>query len=47
MDYLLWIVAAVLVIWGIVTLVRGAVIGGIVLIVLGLIVGPGGYSIFR
>lgn len=47
MDFLLWIVAAVLVIWGIVTLVRGAVIGGIVLIVLGLIVGPGGYSIFR
>ena len=47
MDFLLWIVAAVLVIWGIVTLIRGAVIGGIVLIVLGLIVGPGGYSIFR
>ncbi len=47
MDFLLWIVAAVLVIWGITTLVRGAVIGGIVLIVLGLIVGPGGYSIFR
>ncbi len=47
MDFLLWIVAAVLVIWGIVTLVRGAVIGGIVLIVIGLIVGPGGYSIFR
>jgi hypothetical protein len=46
MDFLLWIVAAVLVIWGIVTLVRGAIIGGIVLIVLGLVVGPGGYSIF-
>jgi len=47
MDFLLWVVAAVLVIWGIVTLLRGAVLGGVVLIVLGLIVGPGGYSIFR
>jgi hypothetical protein len=46
-DFLLWIVAAVLVIWGIVTLLRGAVLGGVILIVLGLIVGPGGYSIFR
>ena len=46
MEFLLWIVAAVLVIWGIVTLLRGAVLGGIVLIVLGLVVGPGGYSIF-
>ena len=43
---ILWIVAAVLVIAGIVTILRGGVIGGIVLIVLGLIVGPGGYSLF-
>ena len=47
MDFVLWIVAAVLVIWGIVTLLRGAVLAGIGLIVVGLIVGPGGYSIFR
>jgi hypothetical protein len=46
MDSVLWIIAAVLVIWGIVTLVRGAVLGGIVLILLGLLVGPGGVSIF-
>jgi len=46
MDSILWIIAAVLVIWGIVTLVRGAVLGGIVLILLGLLVGPGGVSIF-
>ncbi|MEX0874039.1 MAG: GPGG-motif small membrane protein [Actinomycetota bacterium] len=46
MDFLLWIVAAVLVIWGIVTLLRGAVLAGIALIVVGLIVGPGGYSLF-
>ena len=43
---LLWIIAAVFVIAGIVTLVRGGVVAGIVLIVVGLIIGPGGFSIF-
>jgi hypothetical protein len=43
---ILWIIAAVLVIAGIVALVRGQVIAGIVLIVVGLLVGPGGVSIF-
>jgi hypothetical protein len=42
-----WIVAAVLVIWGIVTILRGGVLAGILLIVVGLIIGPGGYSIFK
>lgn len=46
MATILWIIAAVLVIWGIVTLVRGGILMGIVLIVLGLLVGPGGVSIF-
>lgn len=44
---LLWILAAVLVIVGIVQLIQGQIILGIVLIVAGCIVGPGGYSIFR
>jgi hypothetical protein len=43
---LLWILAVVLVIAGIVSLVRGAVLAGVVLIVVGLLVGPGGVSIF-
>jgi hypothetical protein len=43
---LLWILAAILVIAGIVTLVRGAVLAGIALIIVGLLVGPGGVSIF-
>lgn len=43
---ILWIIAAILVIAGIVSLVRGGVVVGIVLIVLGLLVGPGGVSIF-
>jgi hypothetical protein len=43
---LLWILAAILVIAGIVALVRGSIVAGIVLIVVGLLVGPGGVSIF-
>jgi hypothetical protein len=46
MDFILWLIAVVLVISGIVTAVRGAVLYGIVLIVLGLLVGPGGVSLF-
>jgi hypothetical protein len=46
-DTILWILAAVLVIAGIVALIRGSVLAGIVLIVLGLLVGPGGVSIFN
>jgi hypothetical protein len=42
----LYIIAAVLVIAGIVTLIQGGVVMGIVLIILGLLVGPGGVSIF-
>ncbi|MFL5738545.1 MAG: GPGG-motif small membrane protein [Actinomycetota bacterium] len=43
---LLWILAVVLVIAGIVTLIRGAVLAGIVLIIVGLLIGPGGVSLF-
>lgn len=43
---LLWIIAVVLVIAGIVMIFRRSVVLGIVLIVLGLLVGPGGVSIF-
>lgn len=46
MATLLWIIAVALVIWGIVTLVRGGVLMGILLIVVGLLIGPGGVSIF-
>lgn len=46
MGLLLFIIAAILVISGIVTIVRGQVIWGVVLIIVGLLVGPGGYSIF-
>lgn len=46
MATILWIIAVVLVIGGIVTLVRGQMLFGILLIVVGLLVGPGGVSIF-
>jgi hypothetical protein len=44
---ILWLIAAILVISGIVTIFRGGLIAGIVLIVVGLLVGPGGVSIFN
>ena len=44
---LLWVVAAILVIAGIVTLIRGSVVAGVVLIIVGLLVGPGGASVFK
>ena len=43
---ILWIIAVVLVIAGIVAIIRGEILWGIVLIVVGLLVGPGGVSIF-
>ncbi|HEX5586537.1 MAG TPA: GPGG-motif small membrane protein [Acidimicrobiia bacterium] len=46
MEFILWIIAVILVISGIVALVRGAVMYGIVLIIIGLLVGPGGVSVF-
>ena len=46
MEFILWLIAVILVISGVVTIVRGAVLYGIVLIVVGLLVGPGGVSIF-
>ncbi len=46
MAFLLWILAVILVIAGIVSLVRGQILWGAVLIIVGLLVGPGGVSIF-
>jgi len=46
MEFLLWLIAVILVISGIVYLVRGAIAWGLVLVIVGLLVGPGGVSIF-
>jgi hypothetical protein len=45
MLFFLWLAAVILVIAGIVSLVRGAIVAGIALIIIGLLVGPGGVSI--
>ena len=42
----LWILAVVLAIAGVVSLIRGQVMTGVVLIVIACLVGPGGVSIF-
>jgi len=46
MEFLLWILAVILVIAGIVALTRRQVLWGVVLIIVGLLVGPGGVSVF-
>jgi len=46
MATILWIIAVVLVIAGIVALVRKQILWGVVLIIVGLLVGPGGVSLF-
>ncbi len=43
---ILWVLAVILVVAGIVMLLRGGIVAGVVLIILGLLVGPGGVSIF-
>jgi hypothetical protein len=44
--FLLWILAVLIGIWGLVTLFRGQVLAGIVLIIVAFLVGPGGDSVF-
>jgi hypothetical protein len=46
MEFILWLIAVILVVAGVVSLVRGAILYGILLIVVGLLVGPGGVSVF-
>jgi hypothetical protein len=44
---ILWVIAVILAIVGIVQLIQGQIIFGIVLLVAACVVGPGGYSMFR
>lgn len=46
MQFILWLIAVILVVAGIVALFRKQMLWGIVLIIVGLLVGPGGVSIF-
>jgi hypothetical protein len=46
MALILWIIAVILVVAGILAIFRKELLWGIVLIVVGFLVGPGGVSIF-
>ena len=46
MHTLLWILAVILVVAGVLALFRRQILWGVVLIIVGLLVGPGGVSIF-
>lgn len=46
MELILWLIAVVLVVAGVVALFRRQILWGVVLIIVGLLVGPGGVSIF-
>ena len=46
MALILWILAVILVVAGVLALLRKEMLWGIVLIVVGLLVGPGGVSVF-
>jgi hypothetical protein len=45
-GFVLWLIAALVVIVGLVQIVQGQFLFGIALIVIGCLIGPGGYSIF-
>ncbi len=46
-NTILWVIAVIIAIIGVVQLLQGQIILGIVLLVVACLVGPGGYSIFR
>lgn len=46
MEFILWLLAVILVVSGIIALTRRQILYGILLIAVGLLVGPGGVSIF-
>jgi hypothetical protein len=45
--FLIWLLAVVIGICGVIALFRGSILWGIILIILAFVVGPGGYSIFK
>jgi hypothetical protein len=47
MNFLLWIIAVVLAVAGVIQLLQGQIVFGIVLLIAACLVGPGGYSVFR
>ena len=46
-QHVLWIIAVVIAVIGVIVLISGSWLWGIILLVLAALVGPGGYSIFN
>jgi hypothetical protein len=44
---ILWVIAVILAVVGVVQLLQGQIVLGIVLLIAAALVGPGGYSVFR
>ena len=44
---LLWIIAVVVAVIGVIVLISGSILWGILLLIVAALIGPGGYSIFR
>lgn len=47
MGFLLWVIALIVAIIGVVQLVQGQILLGVVLLVVAAAIGPGGFSVFR
>ena len=43
----LWIIAVVVAVIGVIVLISGSILWGIILLILAALIGPGGYSIFN
>ncbi|HVL51043.1 MAG TPA: GPGG-motif small membrane protein [Actinomycetota bacterium] len=47
MGMVLWILAVILAIFGVIQILNGALLWGIILLIIAAAVGPGGWSIFN
>ena len=46
MEFILWVIAVIFVVSGLIAMTRRKILYGILLIAVGLLIGPGGVSIF-
>ena len=44
---LLWLIAVIVAVIGVVVLISGSILWGILLLIAAALIGPGGYSVFR
>lgn len=46
MEFLLWIIAVIVGLFGVARIIAGDILWGVVLIIVALLIGPGGVSLF-